>query len=188
MRRVGLYFGSFNPVHNGHLMLAQWILNNGYVDEVWFVVSPQNPFKENKELLPSELRLEMLRLSVEKDQRMRACDIELSLPTPSYTINTLRALYSRYPNISFSMIMGADNVPGLHKWREAEAIFNMCEILVYPRDNMPIPNVDGAIIHLMDSAPQFDVSSTLLRQWLREGKSICHYTPSCVTELMQNKL
>lgn len=92
MSRIGLYFGSFNPVHNGHLMLAQWILNNGYVDEIWFVVSPQNPFKVNKELMPGELRLKMLQLSAENDPRMHACDIELSLPTPSYTINTLRAL------------------------------------------------------------------------------------------------
>ncbi len=184
MGRVGLYFGSFNPVHNGHLMLAQWILNNGYVDEVWFIVSPQNPFKVNKELLPGEVRLEMLRRSAERDPRMHVSDIELSLPTPSYTINTLRALLERYPDTHFSMIMGADNVPGLPRWREAQAIFDMCEILVYPRDNMPIPVVDGARMQIMESAPQFDVSSTQIRQWHHEGKPICHYVPLGVLDLM----
>ena len=183
MSRIGLYFGSFNPVHNGHLMLAQWILNNGYVDEIWFVVSPQNPFKVNKELMPGELRLKMLQLSAENDPRMHACDIELSLPTPSYTINTLRALTSQYPDYHFTMIMGADNVPGLPHWREAQAIFNICDILVYPRDNMPIPHVEGARIRVMDNAPQFNVSSTQIREWLKEGKPISHYVPSQILSL-----
>lgn len=183
MSRVGLYFGSFNPVHNGHLMLAQWILNNGYVDEIWFVVSPQNPFKVNKELMPGGLRLKMLQLSAENDPRMHACDIELSLPTPSYTINTIRALTKQYPHFHFTMIMGADNVPGLPHWREAQAIFNICDILVYPRDNMPIPHVEGARIRVMDNAPQFNVSSTQIREWLKEGKPISHYVPSQILSL-----
>lgn len=164
-------------------MLAQWILNNGYVDEIWFVVSPQNPFKVDKELMPGEQRLKMLQLSAENDPRMHACNIELSLPTPSYTINTLRALTCQYPDYHFTMIMGADNVPGLPRWREAQEIFNICDILVYPRDNMPIPPVEGARITVMDSAPQFNVSSTQIRKWIKEGKPISHYVPSQILAL-----
>ena len=188
MRHVGLFFGSFNPIHYGHLMLAQYMLNYANVDEVWFVVSPQNPFKEAKDLLPEKLRLQMVELAIVGDPCMLASDVEFNLPKPSYTVNTLEKLRADNPDCDFSIVMGSDNLAGLPKWREYKKIIDNHRIIVYPRIGADIVRVEGARVDIAD-APLLNISSSLLRQWMAHGKSIHHYTPDSVIDFInKNKL
>jgi len=182
---IGLFFGSFNPIHNGHLMLAQWMVNFGGIDEVWFVVSPQNPFKVNTSLAPSESRVEMVKRAIATSDKMRVCDIELSLPIPSYTANTLQALHEKYPDDIFSIIMGGDNVAGLPKWYKAEEVLKH-QILVYPRPNCDKVEVPNANIEYTN-APQIDISSTQIRQWVQQQKLINHFVPQSVADYIAEK-
>lgn len=182
---IGLYFGSFNPIHNGHLMLAQYMLNFGGVDEVWFVVSPQNPFKQDKTMAHAEDRVEMVRRAISQSPSMKVCAIELSLPTPSYTANTLDELRKNYPGKEWVIIMGGDNVPGLPRWHRAADILQH-RILVYPRPGYERKAIDGSDIMYTD-APMIDISSTLLRDWVMEGKSIEHYVAHDVAEYIEQK-
>ena len=133
MKKIGLFFGSFNPIHIGHLILANYILENSDMDELWFVVSPQNPFKDKKSLLTDHNRLDMVQLAVKNYPKMRASNVEFSLPKPSYTIDTLTYLKEKYPNYSFALIMGEDNLDSLPKWKNAEKLMSDYQIIVYPR-------------------------------------------------------
>ena len=133
MKKIGLFFGSFNPIHIGHLILANYILENSDMDELWFVVSPQNPFKDKKSLLADHNRLDMVQLAVKNYPKMRASNVEFSLPKPSYTIDTLTYLKEKYPNYSFALIMGEDNLDSLPKWKNAEKLMSDYQIIVYPR-------------------------------------------------------
>ncbi|HEX7868942.1 MAG TPA: nicotinate (nicotinamide) nucleotide adenylyltransferase, partial [Chryseobacterium sp.] len=133
MKKIGLFFGSFNPIHIGHLILANYILENSDMNELWFVVSPQNPFKEKKSLLNDHNRLEMVELAIKNYPEMRASNIEFSLPTPSYTIDTLTYLKEKHPDYSFSLIMGEDNLESLHKWKNSDLLVKNHHIIVYPR-------------------------------------------------------
>lgn len=188
MKQVGLFFGSFNPIHNGHLMLAQYMLNFAHIDEIWFVVSPQNPFKQNSQLLDAKHRVKMVDLATANAKNMFSCDIELTLPTPSYTVNTLSALRSRYTDCEFSIIMGGDNLEGLPHWREPEKIIANHRIIVYPRRGCQVPTIESARIDIVE-APQFDISSTMLRGWLVDGLSINSFTPREVVDyISENKL
>lgn len=186
--RVGLFFGSFNPIHVGHLMLAQYMVNFADVDEVWLVVSPQNPFKQDVELADTQHRLNMARLAVGDNEKIKISEIELSLPKPSYTIDTLRALEKEYPEIEFSIIMGADNLLGLNRWKEAETLLSRYRIIVYPRPGYEAKEPEGAHIEIVD-APQVDISSTQLRRWIGEGRSVLYFTNDKVIEYFsQNNL
>jgi nicotinate-nucleotide adenylyltransferase len=122
MKKIGLFFGSFNPIHIGHLILANYILENSDMDELWFVVSPQNPFKDKKSLLKDHNRLDMVQLAVKNYPNMSASNVEFSLPKPSYTIDTLTYLHEKYPDYSFSLIMGEDNLESLHKWKNSDTL------------------------------------------------------------------
>ncbi|MBP7357412.1 MAG: nicotinate-nucleotide adenylyltransferase, partial [Cloacibacterium sp.] len=133
MKKIGLFFGSFNPIHIGHLILANYILENSDMEELWLVVSPQNPFKEKKSLLNDHNRLDMVQLAVKNYPKMRASNIEFSLPKPSYTIDTLTYLKEKYPNYSFALIMGEDNLESLPKWKNSEKLIADYQIIVYPR-------------------------------------------------------
>ena len=133
MKKVGLFFGSFNPIHIGHLILANYILENSDMEELWFVVSPQNPFKDKKSLLKDHNRLDMVQLAVKNYPKMRASNVEFSLPKPSYTIDTLTYLHEKYPDNSFALIMGEDNLDGLAKWKNSETLIKNHQIIVYPR-------------------------------------------------------
>lgn len=192
MKEIGLFLGSFNPIHNGHLMLAQYMANFGGVDEVWFIVSPQNPFKQDSTLAPAHDRVEMVRRATEATPYLRVCDIELSLPVPSYTINTLRALEARHSNNNFTIIMGGDNVSGLPRWFEAEEILRH-RIIVYPRPGYNIErNIkENELLSKSDisitEAPQIDISSTMLREWIAKGKSIEHFVNHYVAEYIEEK-
>ena len=122
MKKIGLFFGSFNPIHIGHLILANYIVEHTDMDQLWFVVSPQNPFKDKKSLLKDHNRLDMVDLAVKNYPKLRASNVEFSLPTPSYTIDTLAYLGEKYPGCSFSLIMGEDNLKGLPKWKNSETL------------------------------------------------------------------
>lgn len=172
MKKIGLFFGSFNPIHIGHLILGNFILENSQLEELWFVVSPQNPFKDKKSLLNDHNRLEMVNLAIKNYPKMRASDIEFSLPKPSYTIDTLAYLQEKYPNYDFTLIMGEDNLKGLKKWKNADVLMEKYSILVYPRlhsisdpDLYQHPN-----IHLV-KAPIIELSATEIRAMLKAGKN-----------------
>lgn len=164
--KVGIFSGSFNPVHRGHLALARWILQQQYVDEIWFIRSPQNPFKVNQFLLDDYHRSEMLRLAVGNEPKMKICHIEDELPRPSYTINTLEALARCHPSEEFYLVIGADNWQLFSRWHRWEEIIERFHLLVYPRSGCGIPAPDKGQypnVTLID-APLFPVSSTQIRE------------------------
>jgi nicotinate-nucleotide adenylyltransferase len=175
---TGLYFGSFNPIHIGHLAIASYMVEFSDLKQLWFVVSPQNPLKEKRSLLNDYHRLEMVRLAIEDDDRFRASDIEFKLPTPSYTIDTLTYLQEKNPGSEFQLIMGSDGLRTFHKWKHASLIVEKYHRLIYPR---PGSDIDRATLltnaTLMD-APLMDISSSFIRKAIREGKDIRHLVPA----------
>ena len=175
MKKIGLFFGSFNPIHIGHLILGNYVLENTDMDELWFVVSPQNPFKEKKSLLKDYNRLEMVQLAIKNYPKMRASNVEFSLPIPSYTIDTLTYLHEKHPDYAFSLIMGEDNLESLHKWKNADKLVSNHQIIVYPRifDNQEKKNhyQDNPNISLIN-APIIELSATEIRNMIKEGKNV----------------
>jgi len=187
MKKVGLFFGSFNPVHIGHLIIANYMAHFTDLEEVWFVVSPQNPFKEKKSLGNMYDRLEMVNLAIENSDKLRTSDIEFHLPQPSYTIDTLIHLSEKYPNNEFVLIMGEDNLAGLHKWKNADILLRDYKIIVYPR-----PGYDGGDLKqhpsvTLTDTPVMELSSTFLRKAIKDGKNIQFFTPEKVLEFMDKK-
>ena len=180
-KNIGLYFGSFNPVHVGHLIFGNHIVNEGFCDEVWFVVSPQNPHKVKKNLLDEVHRMAMVRVAVEDNSKLYASDIEFSLPRPSYTSFTLAALKEKYPEKTFTLLMGEDNLRSFHKWKNYEHILENHKILVYPRvltvqelekEEAETNNlVENPNIEMID-APLMKVSSSFIRKNIKEGKDV----------------
>lgn len=180
-RKTGLLFGSFNPVHVGHCIIAQSIAQSGLVDEVWFVLTPQNPLKNKKNLLGDTHRLALLRLIEEDSPHLKACDIELKLSPPYYTINTLVHLEEKYPNKSFYLIIGSDNLATLHKWKNYEALLANYKLIAYPR-----PGYDGGefthhpnVIWAKD-LPLMQISSTYIREQIKKGKDVKYLLPDKV--------
>jgi nicotinate-nucleotide adenylyltransferase len=178
--RVGLLFGSFNPVHTGHLILAEYFATRTDLAEVWLVVSPQSPFKVGEELLPDTERLALLQLAVGDNPRLRAEGIELDLPRPSYTIATLDALRARYPTHEFVLLMGADNLAGLPRWRAAERLLAEFDSYVYPRPGVALPELAAFPRVQVVTAPLLDVSATFIRVSIRAGQSIRYLVPDVV--------
>ncbi len=181
-RRIGLLFGSFNPVHTGHLILAEHFATRTDLAEVWLVVSPQSPFKVGEELLPETQRLALLQLAVADNSRLRAEEIELSLPRPSYTIATLDALQARHPGHTFVLLMGADNLVGLPRWREADRLQHEFDLYVYPRPGTALPPLAGFPRLRVVQAPLLDVSATFIRASIRAGHSIRYLVPDAVAQ------
>lgn len=175
--KTGLFFGSFNPVHNGHLMLANYLVEFGQLDTLWFVVSPHNPFKDKASLLDDRQRLRLLELAVEGDERFEVSDIEFYLPQPSYTSNTVARLLERYPNRDFFLVCGLDNLKKFPNWKNADYLLEKCHLLVYPRKGF-----DGGEmlkhpkVKLID-APEIDVSSTFIREAVAQGHDVRHFMP-----------
>ena len=177
MQRIGIYGGSFNPVHFGHIGLAKWIIENSDLDELWFLVSPNNPLKSVQSLAPEEERLAAVQQAIQDIPRLKASDFEFSLPRPSYTANTLRALQQAYPDYEFTLIIGEDNLSIFHQWREYEYILANFRLFVYPRhtkesqnaaDIQNNPSIQWSNIPVKDlqflsGAPYFDISSTEIR-------------------------
>ena len=187
MKKIGLFFGSFNPIHIGHLILANYILENSDMEELWFVVSPQNPFKDKKSLLNDHNRLDMVQLALKNYPKMRVSNVEFSLPKPSYTIDTLTYLHEKYPEVSFALIMGEDNLKSLKKWKNAETLVDNHQIIIYPRvldsDQSNSDSFEHENISKID-APIIELSATKIREMLKEGKNVRPMLPPEVFEYL----
>ena len=183
--KIGLYFGSFNPIHIGHLIIANHCVENENLDEVWFVVSPQNPFKQEHQLLNAQLRLNMVRLAIENSNKLKASNIEFNLPKPSYTINTLIYLEEKYPKHQFEIILGSDGFQNIENWKNSNYIIEKYRFLVYERPGFLIPENIKANFKITDS-PQIIVSSTHIRELIKKNKSIQFLVPDLVKENIEN--
>ncbi|MGP1447273.1 MAG: nicotinate (nicotinamide) nucleotide adenylyltransferase [Candidatus Limimorpha sp.] len=177
MKKVGLYFGSFNPIHHGHVMLANYLVEFSDLDALWFVVSPQNPLKKETDLLDDDERLQMVQLAIGDDTRFKVSDVEFSLPKPSYTINTLTALSSKHPDIQFVLICGMDSLQDFRRWKAYDRILSDYKLLVFPRKGF-----DGGDFATHPSVtvletPLIEVSSSFIRRCIREGHDVRHFMP-----------
>ncbi|MGO1521181.1 MAG: nicotinate (nicotinamide) nucleotide adenylyltransferase [Sphingobacterium sp.] len=185
--KVGLFFGSFNPIHIGHLIIANYMATYSDLDEVWFVVSPQNPFKEKKSLANMYDRLEMVNLAIDGSDKLRASDIEFHLPRPSYTIDTLINLSEKYADKEFLLIMGEDNLQSLKKWKNAEVLLRDYRIVVYPRPGYQSSALREHPSVAITDTPLMEISSTFLRQSIKDGRSIRFFTPDAVIDFIDKK-
>ncbi|MBA5629183.1 nicotinate (nicotinamide) nucleotide adenylyltransferase [Moheibacter lacus] len=182
--KIGLYFGSFNPIHIGHLVIANHLQQFSDLDQVWFVVSPQNPFKEKASLANDYDRLHLVNLAIENYPHLMASNIEFNLPIPSYTIDTLVVLKEKHPEHDFSLIMGMDNLKSFHKWKNHEQILKNYSVYVYPRiGSEPGQWENHEKFHFID-APIMEISSTFIRQALKEKKNIQPMLPDEVWEYL----
>lgn len=176
--KTGLFFGSFNPIHNGHIALADYFAHHG-LDEVWLVVSPHNPLKATADLWDDRMRLHLVEMALRNQPHLRVCDIEFSLPKPNYTIDTLRALRARFPERQFVLIIGADNVAVFDRWRECAAIVSEFDVWAYPRAGFPSQSAAFPQIRFVD-APLYNLSATEVRRRLAQGQSIRGLVPDAV--------
>ena len=186
-KRTGLFGGSFNPIHNGHISLAQQLKEQAGLDEVWLMVSPQNPLKQAGDLLDDEQRLLMARLAVEQVEGIVVSDYEMHLPRPSYTWNTLQALSSDYPDREFVLMIGGDNWASFDQWYRHEDILKSYRVVVYPRrETMEdgLSGIDGRQVSLVE-AELIDISSTDIRRRIREGRSIRQLVPRAVADIIK---
>jgi nicotinate-nucleotide adenylyltransferase len=186
MAKIGLYFGSFNPVHIGHLAIAGYMVEFGGLDQVWFVVSPHNPLKKKETLLTDHQRLYMVQLAIGDNQSMRVSDIEFRLPMPSYTIDTLTYLKEKYPTDEFCLVMGEDNLYTLHKWKNVYELISNYSIYYYPRPDTVKPSspildqiLSKADVHPV-SAPLMDISGTFIRNGIKEGRNMSYFLSPAV--------
>jgi nicotinate-nucleotide adenylyltransferase len=183
--KVGLYFGTYNPIHIGHLAIANYMVAFTEIDQLWFVVSPHNPHKKKTNLLDDYQRLEMVHRAVDGDERFRVSNIEFNLPKPSYTIDTLAYLKDKHPDYHFKILMGSDNLENFHKWKNYETIVENYGIIVYPRPGFdkteykPHPNITLA------NAPLMDISSTFIRKAIHDGKDVRHFLPPNTREYLE---
>jgi nicotinate-nucleotide adenylyltransferase len=183
---IGLYFGSFNPIHHGHLIIAQHLLNETDIEQVWMVISPQNPFKPQKQLLNEYHRLHLVHLAIGDNNRIKASDIEFGLPKPSYTIDTITYLKEKYPQHNFSIIMGSDGLQNLDKWKNASKLMQENPFYVYRRPGFEVIQQPVKKLIIVD-APLLEISATHIRELIRQQKSIRYLVPdSVIEELKQN--
>ena len=183
--RTALFGGTFNPLHNGHLAIAQSVLEQGLADEVWILITPCNPWKKDQALLDDRLRYDMVAQAVKEMDGVRASDYEFKLDKPSYTANTLRRISADYPDREFILTIGADNWVKFHNWKEADFILKNYPIIVYPRQGYPIENVSGNVT-LLD-CPLMDISSTQIRQMVHNGTPINELVPASVARTIKEK-
>ncbi len=186
--RIGIYSGSFNPVHLGHIALADYLVREGYVDRLWLIRSPLNPLKSVEGLMSNEARQKMLELAIDGHAGLQVCNIEDSLPIPNYTINTLQALKSQYPEHEFHLIVGADNWLIFQRWKDWEIILRDFHLIVYPRPGYPLPEVSTALYPTVKvvEAPQYDLSSTEIRQRLAQGMSLSGWVDPKVEQYLRH--
>ena len=177
--KIGLFFGSFNPIHHGHLMVASFIANHTDLQQVWLVVSPQNPHKTQSSLLNEYDRLHLAQLAIEDDAQIKVSDIEFKLPKPSYTINTLTYLEEKYPQHQFYVIMGSDSFQNLPKWKNFEALVKNYQFIVYRRPGFEITEKYGADVTYLE-APMLELSATLIRNNCKDGITIRYLVPEDV--------
>jgi nicotinate-nucleotide adenylyltransferase len=184
--KIGLYFGSFNPIHIGHLVIANHLAEYSDLDQIWFVVTPHNPFKKKSSLLDNYQRLEMVYLATKNYDKLKPSDIEFNLPQPNYTVNTLAYLQEKHPDYEFALIMGEDNLKSFHKWKNYEVILENHHIYVYPRisdSSVEIQFNGHNKIHHID-APIMELSSTFIRKAIKAGKNVKPMLPQHVWEYL----
>ena len=192
MNKIGLYFGSFNPIHIGHLAIANYMIEfSPDLDHIWFVISPQNPLKKKSTLLANHHRLYLAELAIGNDPELEVSDIEFNLPRPSYTIDTLTYLEERYPTNRFALIMGADNLNTMNKWKNHDLLLEKYEIYIYPRPGYQTDKIaaeetltGNSKIHIVD-APLIEISSSFIRTSINEGKNIRYFLPPKVYEYIR---
>ena len=183
--KIGLFFGSFNPVHAGHMVIASYLAEFTDLDQVWLVVSPHNPLKEKSSLLSDHHRLQLVRKAIGEYSKLKASNIEFSLPKPSYTVHTLAYLFEQHPEHRFVLILGADNLETFKKWKNWEQILEMVELYVYPRRDSD----GGDLLHHPKvktvDAPMMELSATFIRKSIREGKDVRYMLPSGVWDYIR---
>lgn len=186
--KVGLFFGSFNPIHHGHLIIGQYMLDQAKMDEVWYVVSPQNPLKKGKDIMEADHRINMVKLAIKGNDKFKACDVEFDMPLPSYTANTLVKLKELHPKIEFQLILGTDNLQHLEKWKDHEEILMNHDILAYFRDGFPGGEfAKNQKVRVM-KGPMLNISATYIRGLVRMGRSIKYLVPDEVMKYMTTKV
>ena len=185
--RIAIFSGSFNPIHNGHLAIAREVLAQGAADELWFLVSPQNPLKKNIDLLPETDRLKMVKLAIENEKGMKASDFEFHLPRPTFTINTLEKLKSKYPQLQFKLLIGGDNLAIFHRWVEYQRIMDEFGLIVYPRPEFNTEGLPTFSNTILISAPLINLSATEIREKLNKGESIAEMVPGKVAIYLQQR-
>ena len=184
--KIGLYFGTYNPIHIGHLAIANYMVEFTDINQLWFVVSPQNPHKTKKKLLDDYQRLEMVHRAVEGDDRFRASNIEFNLHKPSYTVDTLAYLKDQHPNYDFVILMGSDNLENFHKWKNFETIRDHYGIIVYPRPGFDRSKVvEQKNITIAEDAPLMEISASFIRDAIRKGKDVRHFIPAKTWEYLE---
>ena len=188
---IGLFFGSFNPIHVGHLIIANVVREQTRLQQIWFVVSPQNPFKKTSSLLNEYDRLRMVELAVEDNYDLRACNIEFSMPKPSYTVDTLAYLSERYPQHQFHLILGSDNLSHFHRWKNYRTIIDHHALYVYSRPDAPIQQIPEEILHHPHlhsvEAPLLNISATFIRNLVQRHQSIQYLVPDLVADYIRDK-
>ncbi|MEI7526497.1 MAG: nicotinate (nicotinamide) nucleotide adenylyltransferase [Mariniphaga sp.] len=184
--KIAIFSGSFNPIHNGHLAIAREVLKQKVADELWFLVSPQNPLKKNRDLMDEKMRMKMVELAIEDEPGFRVSDFELHLPRPSYTIHTLENLKINYPEHQFVLLIGGDNLKILHKWFEYRRILDEFGLIVYPRPGY-INQEDSLFLNTtFVTAPLINISATEIRKKLNKGETISGMVPEKVALFLQN--
>jgi nicotinate-nucleotide adenylyltransferase len=183
---IGLFFGSFNPIHIGHMAIANYMVEFTGMDQLWFVVSPQNPLKEKKTLLGQNQRLYMVNVAVEDFPKFKSSNIEFDLPQPSYTVNTLAHLKEKYPKHTFSLIIGQDNLATFHKWKNHEEILKHHKLFVYPRPNAGKSKFDDHPNVSFTQAPMMDISSTFIREAIKMKKDVRFFLPEKAWEYVDS--
>ena len=184
-KNIGLFFGSFNPVHTGHLIIANYMVEFTDLSQVWFVISPHNPFKEKKSLLPDYHRLALLNIAIEDNPRIKVTDIEFKLPKPSYTIDTLTYLHEKYPKKNFILIAGTDILPTFHKWKNYKQILEFYELYIYSRPDYDAGKYKSHQKIKIFNAPLMEISSSFIRKSIKEGKNMDYMLPEKVYEYIK---
>ncbi|MFN7260995.1 MAG: nicotinate (nicotinamide) nucleotide adenylyltransferase [Cyclobacteriaceae bacterium] len=187
MKKIGLFFGSFNPIHMGHLIIANIMAQNTDLDKVWLVVSPQNPFKPSKGLLHEFDRYDLVKAAIADNYKLEASDVEFHLPKPSYTIHTLAYLTEKYPNKEFKVIIGEDNLENFTKWKNHEQILAQFGLYVYPRPHVTNSDLKRHPQVTIVEAPMIDISATYIRNCIKNNKSIRYLVPETVENMIRMK-